>query len=81
MTENYYPVANGVVTEVTGDRAKIWLGGLDVKKIAELRTGAVFNVIYPQEKSSAKLIFQSRNGLEGIATVKGRVQPGFLLEI
>ncbi|MEM1171037.1 MAG: caspase family protein [Cyanobacteria bacterium P01_H01_bin.35] len=81
LTENSYPVANGVVTEVKGNQAKIWLGGLEAKKINQLTNGAVFNVISPQEKSSAKLIFESRDGLVGIATLNGSVKPGFLLEI
>ena len=81
LTKTSYPVANGVVTKVEGSQAQIWLGGLDVKKIAQLTTGTIFNIIYPQEKSTAKLIFQSRDGLLGIATVKGSVKPGFLLEI
>ncbi|NES67648.1 MAG: caspase family protein, partial [Okeania sp. SIO2D1] len=81
LTENSGPVANAVVTEIKGDIAQIWLGGLDVKKIAELTTGAVFNVINSKEKSAAKLIFESRDGLLGTATVKGTVKPGSLLKI
>lgn len=81
LTENSSPVANAVVTEVGGDKAQIWLGGLDVKKIAELTTGAVFNVVNSKEKSAAKLIFESRDGLVGNATVKGIVKPGSLLKI
>ncbi|NEN91467.1 MAG: caspase family protein [Okeania sp. SIO3H1] len=81
LTENSSPVANAVVTEIKGDLAQIWLGGLDVKKIAELTTGAVFNVVNSKEKSAAKLIFESRDGLLGTATVKGIVKPGSLLQI
>ena len=81
MTENNYPVANAVVTEVEGSQAQIWLGGLDVKQISQLTTGNVFNVIYPQEKSRPKLIFQSRDGLAVTATIKGTVKPGYLLQI
>ncbi|NES07297.1 MAG: caspase family protein [Okeania sp. SIO2F4] len=80
LTENSYPVANAVVTEVKGNQAQVWLGGLEAKKISQLTNGAVFNVIYPQEKSRTKLIFQSRDGLVGIATFKGGVKPGFLLK-
>jgi len=79
LTENSYPVADAVVTEVEGSQAQVWLGGLDVKKIAELTTGSVFNVIYPQEKSRPKLIVQSRDGLAVTATIKGTVKPGYLL--
>ena len=81
LTENSYPVSNGVVTEVKGNQAKIWLGGLEAKKISQLTNGAIFNVIYPQEKSRTKLIFQSRDGLVGIATFKDSVKPGFLLKL
>ena len=81
LTQNSYPVADGVVIEVKGDRAKIWLGGLETKKISQLTNGALFNAIYPQEKSTAKLIFKSRDGLVGIATFKDSVKPGFLLKL
>nr|MDJ0552937.1 caspase family protein [Microcoleaceae cyanobacterium MO_207.B10] len=80
LTDNNYPVADAVVTEVKDNQAQIWLGGLDVKKIAELTTGAVFNVIYPQEKSTPQLIFESRNGLMATATVKDNVKSGYLLQ-
>ncbi|MGK7919243.1 MAG: caspase family protein [Trichodesmium sp.] len=80
LTDNNYPVADAVVTQVKDNQAQIWLGGLDVKKIAELTTGAVFNVIYPQEKSTPQLIFESRNGLMATATVKDNVKSGYLLQ-
>ncbi|MEB3342122.1 caspase family protein [Okeania sp.] len=81
LTENSNPVADAVVTEVKGDKAKIWLGGLNVKQIDGLTTGAIFNVIYPPEKTTAKLTFESRQGLAARATIKGNIEPGFLLRI
>ncbi|NEP89314.1 MAG: caspase family protein [Okeania sp. SIO2C2] len=33
LTEYSSPVANAVVTEIKGDLAQIWLGGLDIKKL------------------------------------------------
>ncbi|HBE20379.1 MAG TPA: peptidase C14 [Cyanobacteria bacterium UBA11149] len=66
--------ANAVVTEVTGNRAKLWLGGVD---LGTVDTGTVFTVI----NGSGKLIFQARNGLVGEAIVEGNVKEGMLLQV
>jgi metacaspase-1 len=70
------PAANAVITEVNGNQAKLWLGGIDVDAIAP---GTVFNII----NGKGKLTLQSRdsaNGLIGIATVKGVAEKGALLK-
>lgn len=67
------PVANGVVSEVTGNRGKLWLGGVDLGMVDK---GTVFTVI----NGAGRLIFQSRNGLVGEAIVEGNVKEGMLLK-
>ncbi|MDJ0554857.1 MAG: hypothetical protein QNJ68_10515 [Microcoleaceae cyanobacterium MO_207.B10] len=68
-------------TEVEGDQAQIWLGGLDVKQIAELTTDAIFNLVELQEKSTAKLMFESPDSLMVIAKFKANIKPGYLLQL
>lgn len=66
--------ANAVITEVKGNKAKLWLGGIDP---AELDNGTVFTIINSQ--GADKVTFQSRDGLVGEAIIEGNVEPGMLL--
>lgn len=70
------PTAEAVVTEVNGNQAKLWLGGVDLEAIDN---GTVFSAIVSQGGSSGKVRLQSREGLVGIATVEGVVKEGMLL--
>ncbi|MEB3281294.1 MAG: caspase family protein [Lyngbya sp.] len=79
--DNKIPVANAVITETTGNQAKIWLGGLTVKQKAELTSGTLFNIVNSQSNSSGKVIFQSRKGLVGTATLEGNLKVGTLLSL
>jgi hypothetical protein len=66
------PAAEAVITGVKGNRATVWLGGVDLGAINE---GTVFTVI----KGKGKVTLRSRQGLIGEATVEGVVEPGMLL--
>ncbi|HEY9606570.1 MAG TPA: caspase family protein [Allocoleopsis sp.] len=66
------PTAEAVVTEVNGNQAKLWLGGVDLDAIDN---GTVFSAI----DGKGKVTMRSRNGLVGDATVEGVVKPGMLL--
>lgn len=66
--------ANAVITAVTGNQATLWFGGVDVGNVD---TGTVFTVA----NGSGKVIYQSRQGLEGKGTVQGVVKPGALLRM
>lgn len=66
--------ANAVVTAVTGNQATLWFGGVDVGNV---ETGTVFTVA----NGSGKVIYQSRQGLEGKGTVQGVVKSGALLRM
>ncbi|PHJ63895.1 peptidase C14 [Nostoc linckia z18] len=69
--------ADAVITEITGNRAKLWLGGVDVGNIEE---GSQFRAMGVNKANSAEVQLISRTGLVGIATVKGLVKPGMLLQ-
>ncbi|MGQ4649820.1 caspase family protein [Lyngbya aestuarii] len=64
--------ANAVITEVKGDRAEVWLGGVD---LATVDQGTVFSTV----DGSGQLRFVSRDGLVGEVVVEGKVEPGTLL--
>ncbi len=73
------PVANAVITEVKGNQATLWLGGLDQDGLAALDNGTVLTIVGAKGRSSGKVMLQSRDGLVGVATVEGVVKPGVLL--
>ena len=66
------PAADAVVTEVKGNEAKLWFGGVELGAIAP---GTVFNAI----TLKGKVTLRDREGLVGVATVEGAIQPGTLL--
>ncbi len=67
------PAADAVITEVKGDRATLWLGGVN---LAAVDSGTVFTVI----NGKGKVTLQSREGLIGVATVEGVAREGMLLK-
>ncbi|MEH2124959.1 hypothetical protein [Nostoc sp.] len=69
--------ANAVITEINGNRATLWLGGVDIGNIEE---GSKFRTIAANKANSPQVELISRNGLVGIATVKGIAKAGMLLE-
>ncbi|MBE9129320.1 MULTISPECIES: caspase family protein [unclassified Coleofasciculus] len=66
------PVADVVVTEVKGNRAKVWLGGVDLGTVDR---GTVFGVM----EGSGRVTLRSRDGLMGEGIVEGGVKEGMLL--
>jgi hypothetical protein len=66
------PAAEAVITGVTGNRATLWLGGVD---LGAINSGTVFTAI----NGKGKVTLQSRKGLIGEATAEGVVEPGMLL--
>ena len=67
------PAADAVITEVKGNQAKLWLGGVD---LAAIEDGTVFSII----NSKGKVTLRSREGLVGVATVEGVAKEGALLK-
>ncbi|MGB7442493.1 MAG: caspase family protein, partial [Coleofasciculaceae cyanobacterium] len=72
FSDNPRPEANAVITEVKGDRGKVWLGGVDLGAVDE---GTVFSTV----DGSGQLRVVSRDGLLGEVVVEGKVEPGTLL--
>lgn len=71
--------ADAVITEVKGNQATLWLGGLQEESLGDLEDGSAFAIIDARGSSSGKVTFKSRKGLVGEATVEGVVKPGTLL--
>jgi hypothetical protein len=69
---NPSPAADAVITEVNGNQATLWFGGVDLGEIEE---GTVFTII----NGKGKVTLRSRIGLVGDATVEGVAQAGMLL--
>jgi hypothetical protein len=74
------PPAEAVITEVTGNTAKLWLGGLDRESLEAFDKGAVLTAVGAKERGSGKITLISRNGLVGEATLEGTGVPGTLLQ-
>jgi hypothetical protein len=74
------PPAEAVITEVTGNTAKLWLGGLDRESLEAFNKGAVFAIADANGRGSGKVTLVSRKGLIGEATVEGTTQAGALLQ-
>jgi len=68
------PAADAVITEVKGNQAKLWLGGVD---LAAIDDGTVFSII----NGKGKVTLRSRDGLVGVATVEGVAEQGALLKV
>jgi metacaspase-1 len=71
------PAANAVVTAVEGDRAQLWLGGLDSASLGKLEVGTAFVGI----GGSGKVVLRSRQGLIAETMVEETVETGALLRL
>src|SRR5919202_560679 len=74
------PAAEAVITEVTGNTAKLWLGGLDRESLTGFNKDATFTIIDAKGRGAGKVTLRSRQGLIGEATVQGTAQPGAFLQ-
>jgi hypothetical protein len=74
------PPAEAVITEVSGNTAKLWLGGLDRESLEAFNKGAVFAIADANGRGSGKVTLVSRKGLVGEGTVEGTTQAGALLQ-
>jgi hypothetical protein len=72
--------AEAVITEVTGNTAKLWFGGLDRESLEAFNKGAVFAIVDANGRRSGKVTLVSRKGLIGEGTVEGTTQAGALLQ-
>ena len=72
--------AQAAITELNGDRAKLWLGGIPRDSLDAFDKGATFITLSEGGRGSAQVELLSRNGLVGDAVVKGITQRGALLQ-
>lgn len=73
--------AEAVITELNGNRAKLWLGGIPRDSIDAFGQGAVLVTVSSNRRiGSTEVELISRNGLTGEAIVKGTAQRGELLQ-
>lgn len=74
--------AEAVITEIKGNEATLWLGGIAQDSIDAFGEGAIFVALETGSRSGATEVeLKSRNGLYGTAVIKkGAAQPGVLLQ-
>ncbi|NET01201.1 MAG: caspase family protein [Sphaerospermopsis sp. SIO1G1] len=71
--KNPAPIGNAVITEVKGNKVKLWLGG--VEDLGTIDVGTIFNVV----GGNGKVKIVDRIGLVGEATAEGNVETGMIL--
>lgn len=75
------PPAEAVITNVNGDQAELWLGGINSSSLAAFKAGAVLSVVDAQGRQKGRVRLESRNGLVGIAKLLDTAPlPGDLLQ-
>lgn len=79
------PPTDAVITKVDGDKATLWLGGVDRESLEAFQPGATFAIVNDKGQPSGKVELASRSGLRGEARLveKGAaasLQPGMLLQ-
>jgi hypothetical protein len=72
--------AEAVVTKVEGDRAELWLGGLDPQSLAAFDQNAVLKAIDSKGDRQGQVRIESRNGLVGRGKLLNAARPGALLQ-
>ncbi len=80
FTNEQTPPAEAVITQVQGNQAQLWLGGLDPDSLAAFNTGSILSVIDNQGRPQGRVQLESRQGLVGKAKLLDAVQPGALLQ-
>ncbi|HEY9635394.1 MAG TPA: caspase family protein [Coleofasciculaceae cyanobacterium] len=80
------PSTDAVITKVEGDKATLWLGGVDKESLEAFQPGATFAIVNNKGQTSGKLeLVSPRRGLTGEAKlvekgVRAPLQPGLLLQ-
>ena len=80
------PPADAVITEVAGDRAMLWLGGVEGESLEAFQPGATFTIVDETGQALGKVeLVSPRRGLMGETKLveKGSItalQPGMLLQ-
>lgn len=75
------PPAEAVITKVEGNRAELWLGGLDPDSLAAFDAGAILSVVDTQGRELGRVQLENRDGLVGRAKLLDAVpRPGAFLQ-
>ncbi len=74
------PPAEAVITQVQGNTAQLWLGGLNPDSLAAFKAGAILSAVDDQGREKGRVQLESRNGLKGTAKLLDGVQSGALLQ-
>lgn len=74
------PPAEAVITEVQGQQARVWLGGIDLESLEAFGPGATFSVIEGQKPGNQRATLVSRQGLTAQVRLEAPVQKGTLLQ-
>ncbi len=72
--------AQAVVQQVIGNKAKLWLGGLDPQTLEAFAPGSTFTILDTVGRGAGNVTLESRQGLTAMASVSGSVQRGTLLQ-
>lgn len=74
------PPAEAVILGVEGDRAQVWLGGINPKNLQAFDRGAVLSVVDPKSNQPGQVLLESRQQLIGRGKLVGTARPGTLLQ-
>jgi Caspase domain/Domain of unknown function (DUF4384) len=74
------PPAEAVITQVQGNSAELWLGGLDPQSLAAFEGDAVLAVVDDRGNEGGLVRLESRQGLIGRGTLLQAVEPGAFLQ-
>jgi hypothetical protein len=82
FVEKQVPPAEAVITQLNGNEATLWLGGIGRDSMDAFGQGATFVTLSGGGRGAAttEVEMKSRDGLFGKAIVKGSAQPGTLLQ-
>ncbi|MEO1127961.1 MAG: caspase family protein, partial [Cyanobacteria bacterium J06639_16] len=74
------PPAEAVITNVEGDEAEVWLGGVDPRSLETFRRDAVLTAVNAQGESQGLLKLTQRQGLLGRGQLLQPIESGSLLQ-
>ncbi len=80
LVEQLMPSAEAAILGVEGDRAQVWLGGVNAESLKAFEKGAVLKIVDPKGKQQGQVQLESRSGLKGQGKLLGTAKPGTLLQ-
>lgn len=82
FVEQQTPPAEAVILGVEGDRAQLWLGGVNPKSLQAFEQGTIFSIIDSQGNPQGQVVLESRQAetLIGRGKLLGKAQPGAFLQ-